>query len=411
MKEMISGWGRFPKPKAATLVKPDNQSQVETQLARGLGRSYGDAAMGEHLCVMTKLNRILSLDTKKGIITVEAGISIKELLDVIVPLGWFMPVTPGTQFVTIGGAIASDIHGKNHHVDGSFGHHVQSIKLQLADRSIRTLNRVDPLFCATVGGMGLTGTILEATFLLRKIASPFLSVTHTATHTLEELFEALEKKATYSVAWVDSFRLGKAIVMRGEHTELIGKVEKEQSHTVPSALLSPLLKPSTIKAFNHFYHWYNGRKKQFISHYVPFFYPLDALSNWNELYGSKGFIQYQCIVPKHAVCEILKLTQGCSYMVVLKKMGRGSMGDLSFPKEGYTLAIDLVASEKNLALARQLDALVLKEGGRTYLAKDATLDETTFQKMYPKYAHFATIRREVDPQKKFQSNLSRRLNL
>lgn len=408
MKETISGWGRFPKPITATLSKPDNQSQVEPHLARGLGRSYGDAAQNEHLCSTTRLNRILSLEN--GHITVEAGICFAKLLEVIVPMGWFIPVSPGTQFVTVGGAIACDIHGKNHHVSGSFGNYVTSIKLQLADGSIQTLDPSEPLFCATVGGMGLTGIILEASFSLLKIPSAFLMVSHTATKSMEELFENLEKAATYSVAWVDSFRYGKALVIRGEHTEQIGEIANMNSRTLPCSLISPMMRPSTMKMFNSLYRFF-GQKQHFVTHYTPFFYPLDAITNWNELYGKQGFIQYQCVVSKDTICKILKLTSCRSYMVVLKKMGKCGRGYLSFPQEGYTLAIDLVASPENLLLAQKLDQLVLEDKGRTYLAKDATLLPDTFQKMYPKYELFATIRANVDPQKQFQSNLSRRLNL
>lgn len=448
----ISGWGRYPvqsceleRPERYADLRPDSDSVI----ARGQGRSYGDAALNENRRVLLteRVNRLLEFDVVNGILRAEAGATLAEILNVIAPKGWFLPVTPGTKFVSLGGCVAADVHGKNHHHEGSFGDHVLGIELILADGSRVTCTPDDnaELFWATVGGMGLTGIIGEVTFKLIPIQSAHMMVRHHAAGNLEQLFRHLEDPAIddrYTVAWIDSLatgkNLGRGIAMCGHHAaaeELpvnIGdafSTSQKRSRSVPFDLPGWALNPLSIGAFNSFYYQVEGKKQQpFLTSYDPYFYPLDAIGHWNRLYGKRGFVQYQCVIPDATgfegirnLLEVLLDSRRPSFLAVLKRFGAQGRGLLSFPMAGYTLALDLpIRSGKLLAghpddglfaLLNKLDEIVLQHGGRVYLAKDARLSAESFRAMYPRYSEWLKIKNAVDPENRFSSSLARRLGI
>ena len=439
----LTGWGRYPliksKPLMATQVR-DIQSAVRNQtdqsndnfITRGLGRSYGDSALAETALLTPRLDHFLAFDDSTGEIECSAGISLADILDHFVPKGWFLPVTPGTQFVTIGGAIASDVHGKNHHLDGSFSDHLISLKLCIASGEILTCSPSEnrELFLATCGGMGLTGAIVSARFKLIPIESAFIDETTWKTDNLEEtmaLFDAHES-ATYSVAWIDCLtkgkHLGRSLLMLGEHAKQQDhadnlKIAKPSKLNVPIDMPSSLLNSFSVKAFNTLY--YNKvRQKETtrLAHYAPYFYPLDSIQNWNRLYGRNGFTQYQFVLPKAAGLEgmtriltkIVDSKRG-SFLAVLKAFGKGNDNYLSFPMEGYTLAIDFKIDQTLFAFLEELDQIVLEYGGRLYLAKDARMSEATFKQSYPNWQQFQTVREQFGADKVFNSLQSKRLGL
>lgn len=437
----ISGWGRYPV-QSCELARPERYSDLRpaaaSLIARGQGRSYGDASLNENGCVLLteRIDRLLDLDLHKGILRAEAGVTLADILDVIVPKGWFLPVTPGTKFVSLGGCVAADVHGKNHHQDGSFGDHVLGIELILADgrRMICSPAENPELFWATVGGMGLTGIIGEVTIQLIPITSTYMMVRHHAAANLEQLFALLQDPALddrYTVAWIDSMargaRLGRGIVMCGHHAaveelpvELQSPVKVKRSRFIPFDLPVGLLNPLSIGAFNALYYRLNGKKQQpFLSPYDPYFYPLDAIGQWNRLYGKRGFVQYQCVIPESSAHEGIRVllqlladSRRPSFLAVLKRFGVQSQGYLSFPMPGYTLALDLPIRDEGLfSLLDQLDQIVLQFGGRVYLAKDARLAAESFHAMYPRYTEWSKLKNEIDPQHVFSSSLSRRLGM
>ncbi len=435
----LSGWGRYPvqscelqRPERYVDLKPD----TENLITRGQGRSYGDAALNENgrVLLTERVNRFLEFDTEQGILRAEAGATLAEILDLIVPMGWFLMVTPGTKFVSLGGCVAADVHGKNHHRDGSFSACVLSIGMVLADGSQVTCSPSEKpeLFWATVGGMGLTGIIGEVTIKLVKIQSAYMQVKHHAARDLEQLFQQLQDPAIddhYTVAWIDSLakgaKLGRGISMCGHHTELeeapLGlKGTGRRNRSIPFDFPALMLNSLSISAFNGlYYHREGGKRKPFLSHYDPYFYPLDAIGNWNRMYGKRGFVQYQCVIPEAEAYEgmqqlLQKLSESRrpSFLAVLKRFGQQGKGMLSFPMAGYTLALDLPIHGHDLfALLNQLDEIVLRYGGRIYLAKDARLSADSFRAMYPRYAEWLKIKNTVDPQSRFSSSLSRRLGI
>jgi FAD/FMN-containing dehydrogenase len=424
------------RPERYADLRPDAVSLI----ARGQGRSYGDAALNENgrVLLTERVNRLLDLDANSGILRAEAGVTLAEILDVIVPKGWFLSVTPGTKFVSLGGCVAADVHGKNHHHEGSFGDHVLAIELILADGShVACSPAKDPeLFWATVGGMGLTGIIGEVTFKLNPISSAYMMVRHHAADDLPQLFQYLENPAMddrYTVAWIDSLatgkNLGRGIAMCGHHAAvqdlpvdsgdaLASKPERRRP--VPFDFLAWALNPMSIGAFNAIYYRREGSKHQpFLTSYDPYFYPLDAIGQWNRLYGKRGFVQYQCVIPERSAFDGIKAllqelsgSRRPSFLAVLKRFGPQGRGMLSFPMAGYTLALDLPIRDDGLfALLDKLDEIVLQHGGRVYLAKDARLSAGSFRAMYPRYDEWLKIKNAVDPQNRFSSSLSRRLGI
>jgi FAD/FMN-containing dehydrogenase len=410
-------------------------------IARGLGRSYGDSALNPAssggTVLLDDINHLAAFDPATGAVTCAAGVSFAELIDVFLPRGWFLPVTPGTKFVTVGGAIAADIHGKNHHVDGTFGRFVDSLDLLTADGEVLTCSpseRAD-VFWATIGGMGLTGVILRATFRLRKVESAYVNVDYRKAKNLDEafdLFQEGDQAYRYSVAWVDCLasgeNLGRSVLMRGDHAAVADlppslrsrplALRAKRTKSIPFNFPSFVLNPWSVKAFNALYYarHHDGRK---LVSYDAFFYPLDGILHWNRMYGRRGFIQYQALFPPEssragmrALLEAIAGSRMASFLAVLKSTGAANPGLLSFPKPGHTLALDLPNAEARLRnLVERLDAIVLEHGGRLYLAKDAMMSSGTFSRMYEKLDEFRGVRQRLDPRGRFSSAQARRLGI
>ena len=416
-------------------------------IARGLARSYGDAAQnaGGEVLDLVGFDRLRSIDLTTGLVVVDAGMSLDRLMRLALPLGFFVPVTPGTRHVTVGGAIAADIHGKNHHVRGSFAQHVRSLDLLLADGSVRSIgpeegSRDDiddiDLFWATVGGMGLTGVILHATVAMLPVRTSRMLVDTERAADLDDLLDRLtrtDEGYTYSVAWIDCVTRGKAmgrsVLTRGWHADpehLSAKQRRDPLRFAPSALLtappvfpSGLLNRATVAAFNEL--WFRKapvEKRGQVQEIGSFFHPLDGVSEWNRIYGPRGFVQYQFVVPFGAeetlrtALERISASGNASFLAVLKRFGPGNPGPLSFPSPGWTLALDIPVGGAGLAaLLDGLDDLVAAAGGRIYLAKDSRLRPELLAAMYPRLAAWRETRRRVDPDRTFTSDLARRLAL
>jgi len=434
VKQTLAGWGRYPQI-SAQVARPDRYAELAglaqgAALARGHGRAYGDAAISASgtTVLMTRLNRFLAFDASSGLLTAEAGVSLDEILQVVMPQGWFLPVTPGTRFVTLGGAVAADVHGKNHHHVGSFSAFVREIELFAAHGAMRCSPTENaPIFWATVGGMGMTGIIGEVTLQLKRIPSSDMQVQHRPAANLAAAFalmESVELDDEYTVAWIDCLAsgrsLGRSVFMRGHHAEgALSAGPKPAKRKMPFDLPGLALNRYSVKAFNAFYYRWEGRKQQpFRCDVAPFFYPLDGIENWNRLYGKKGFVQYQFVLPPEtaakgleAVLTRLSLSGNASFLAVLKRFGAAGSGLLSFPMPGYTLALDLPMRHDTLALLDTLDAVVLDHGGRVYLAKDARLAASSLKKMYPQLDAWRELRSQLDPEGLFVSALGRRLEM
>ncbi len=439
----LSGFGRYPKAKCrvsrpANIVEIRDYISKNTIIPRGLGRSYGDSSLNE-LGLVTEsvlMNKFLEFNEQTGVLRCEAGASYKDLLDTFVLRGWFPSVTPGTKYVTVGGAIASDVHGKNHHKEGGFSNFVRSFKILTATGDIVECSREknSDLFWATVGGMGLTGFILEAEIQLKKINSPYLDNKALKLHNIDDLFEKFEEYDAdyiYSVAWIDIVASGKKrgrnVLLLGNHSdyEKLTETLKEKSKkkyiekkvSVPFEIPFTTLNKFTVRMFNSAIYM-SSRNKENFQHYDKYFYPLDFILNWNHIYSKSGLIQYQLNVPedkgKEAIEKILQKVVaygGGSFLAVLKKMGNQD-GILSFPFKGYTLSMDFPVRKGVVEMCKQLDEIVLEYGGRTYLTKDSTLDEATFKKMYSGlWEKWMNIKHKYDPNNKFISNQARRIGL
>ncbi len=430
----IYGWGRYPTLDAQVLL-PQTQSDCadylkknQIVLPRGMGRSYGDSANSSTVIQSSYLDHFIEFDVSSGILTCEAGVTIREILELIVPCGWFIPVTPGTSFVSVGGAIASDVHGKNHHLSGAFSEHLLSFDLMLGSGEVVKVakNSYSDLFRATCGGMGLTGLILSASIQLKPIKSSQIHQMTVKTSCLEAVCEQFEANhvSTYSVAWVDCLasgrRLGRSLLMLGEHVQ-DGNLEfgKKKSLNVPIDMPSSILNQHSIKAFNSlYYHRVFSKTKRELVSFEPYFYPLDAIGNWNRLYGKAGFVQYQFVLPKSVgvkglkkILEVIVSSGKGSFLAVLKVFGKENENFLSFPIEGYTLALDFKMSQETVQLIGLLDSMVVEMGGRIYLTKDALMSETAFKKMYPEWERFEAVRAKYGAIGKFASSQSKRLGL
>lgn len=441
MKKKIANWGNYP------VMESDEQlfafdGQLEEMIRsskgfipRGNGRCYGDASLAEQTINTIRFDKILGFDADNGIFECQSGLTLDQILEVIVPKGWFLPVTPGTKFITIGGAIGSDVHGKNHHVDGTFGQHVIEMDIILADGSLITCspeNHPD-LFEATCGGMGLTGMITRVKFRLKKIPSSYIRQKQVKAANLEELIRLFEeyKHYTYSMAWIDCLQsgnsFGRGILTIGEFAkpeELNEQQRKaplalprKRSITIPFNFPSWSLNTFTVKAFNFLYYAKNIKKEiNNIVSYEPFFYPLDALLHWNRCYGKKGFVQYQFVLPleaKEGLIEILRRigAKGMgSFLVVLKVFGKQE-SLISFPFEGYTLALDFPVRKGLFEFLDELDEVVLKYGGRLYMSKDARMKPSMLEAGYPRLNEFKAIVQKYNPDSKLSSMQSDRLLL
>ncbi|NKL38744.1 FAD-binding protein [Rhizobium leguminosarum bv. viciae] len=440
----MEGWGRYPRHDSEVMDcrLPEKLSESVASraglIARGNGRSYGDAAIGERSTLMCSgLNRMTSFHSIDRSLTVEAGVLLSDVLRAFVPRGYFPPVVPGTKFVTIGGMVASDVHGKNHHRDGGFGDHVSELKLVVAGGEILTCSRTSnpELFFATVGGMGMTGIIAEATFALRSIESGWIAQRTIATENLGDALKALQQSegATYSVAWIDCLSqgasLGRSLIFAGEHATLdqVGGMPEADRFSVRNAAKISLpfdlpqwaLNRTSIAAFNELYFRAGTRKSAQTSlvHWDKYFFPLDGILEWNRLYGRRGFLQHQCVVPARDALPVLsgilerfaRSGKG-SFLAVLKKLGASS-GMLSFPMPGYTLALDLPVTQGVFRLLDEIDELVVKAGGRLYLAKDARQSRHTFEAGYPRLNAFKELRKVTGADRHFESRLAMRLGI
>jgi FAD/FMN-containing dehydrogenase len=392
----------------------------------GNGRSYGDSALNENILYTKTYNYFLDFDELSGVLTCQAGVTLGEILDAFVKRGWFLKVTPGTKLITIGGAIASDVHGKNHHTQGCFSECVEEFSIMLANGEIKNCKKGDELFHATCGGMGLTGVILTAKISLKKINSAFINQTTIKTKNLKETFEAFEnyKEMPYSVAWIDCLakneEIGKCLLMVGDFAN-DGNLEYKSKRklSIPFNFPSFALNKFSVKAFNRLYYAKakDGVSKQRVS-IDTFFYPLDAIENWNRIYGSGGFTQYQFILPKEQSFEGLKeiLTKISdsgkgSFLAVLKLYGKENENYLSFPLEGYSLALDFKIETGLFELLNTLDEVVVKYGGRIYLTKDVRVSKETFESGYPQCDKFREFRREHKMDRKFSSLQSKRVKI
>lgn len=441
MKKKIANWGNYPvmETEEKTFIFEEQLSEAilhsDNIIARGNGRCYGDASLATHTISTLKYDKVLSFDTEKGIFECQSGLTLDKILEVIVPKGWFLPVTPGTKFITVGGAIASDVHGKNHHVDGCFSHHVLDMDIVLSNgESITCSPHLNTdLFWATCGGMGLTGIITRARFDLKKIESSYIKQKQIKANNLEEVIELFEKYThyTYSVAWIDCLQKGKhfgrSILMLGEHAKLEDLDENKKKNplklpsktqiTFPFNLPSFVLNQYTIKAFNFLFYGKNlSREINNIISYEPFFYPLDAILHWNRGYGKPGFVQYQFVLPlesKKGLVEILNKISDKglgSFLAVLKIFGK--QDDLiSFPKEGYTLALDFPVRKGLFEFLDELDKVVLNYGGRIYLSKDARMKSEIFWNGYSNAHKFLDIVKKYNPNFKFNSIQANRLSI
>ncbi|MEM6973141.1 MAG: FAD-binding oxidoreductase [Pseudomonadota bacterium] len=438
----LSGWGRYPVVDC-TVSAPRSETALRAQLlcgpaiAHGNGRAYGDCAINAANTIsMRRFNRMLAFDPDTGQLVAEAGVILGDVAFAFVPRGWFPPVTPGTKFVTLGGMVAADVHGKNHHRDGSFGAFVDWIDVMVADGSVIRCSPDEnvALFERTVGGMGLTGIILRVAFRLRPVESGWIVQTTIPAHNLDAAMEAFEGSldATYSVAWIDCLatgsEAGRSLILFGEHARLadlhgnacrqpLGPAPKRKK-TLPIDAPRGLLNGLTVRAFNALY-WRNGLRSAGtrLVDWDSYFYPLDAILGWNRIYGRRGFVQFQCALPLAAsrdglaqiLNEIASAGQG-SFLAVLKRFGSQD-SQLSFPMEGYTLALDFPVSTRCLALIERLDRITIEHGGRFYLAKDGRMTPQTLRSSDPRWARFAEHRVEAGEAAAFRSAQSERLAL
>lgn len=432
----VHGWGRYPIVDATVMapVSPANCEEILCQqpaasfIPRGMGRSYGDSSLAATIISTCQLHLMLGFDANTGYVRCRAGVALADLLEVFVPRGWFLPVTPGTKFVSIGGAIASDVHGKNHHRSGCFSEYVDCFELLIGDGSIVNCSREKyaELFHATCGGMGLTGLILTVTLRLKRIQSAFIEQTIIKTHNLEETLEQFEEydNATYSVAWIDCLAtgasLGRSLLMIGEHAQDgFLHLPRKRKISIPFDMPHQLLNQYFIQTFNTlYYHRVRGKRSTQRVHYEPFFYPLDGVLHWNRLYGKNGFIQYQFVIPKAVGQEGLQdiliriaASRRGSFLAVLKVLGKGNANFLSFPQEGYTLALDFKMANGLFELLDELDAMVCDYSGRIYLTKDARMSVETFRRGYPRWEAFQAVREQYGSKGRFASLQSRRLGL
>jgi decaprenylphospho-beta-D-ribofuranose 2-oxidase len=430
----LMSWGMYPKIKNIVFRFEKKQAlkqiidEHDELIPYGNGRSYGDSALSTNIIDVRPKDYFIYFNEESGLLHVQAGVLLSEILESFVPRGWFLKVTPGTKFITVGGAIAADIHGKNHHVEGCFSECVKEFEIMLAEGEVVTCSKetTPELFKATCGGQGLTGVILDANIYLKKINSQYIDQTTIKTKNLKETFEAFEvyRDKPYSVAWIDCLakgdKIGKCLLMVGDFRD-DGKLDynvREQK-SVPFNFPSFALNNWSVRVFNWLYY---GKVKESVSKQIVdidyFFYPLDAIGHWNRIYGKNGFTQYQFILPKETSYEgleeilsaISKSGKG-SFLAVLKLYGKANDNYLSFPMEGYSLALDFKIEKGLFDLLDELDEIVVKYKGRIYLAKDVRVSKEIFEKGYPQIKTFRQYRKENKMDAKFQSHQSKRVGI
>jgi decaprenylphospho-beta-D-ribofuranose 2-oxidase len=429
----LSGWGRFPSTRQE-VARPERYAGLRPagnmfNLGRGMGRSYGDAALcNDGVVILTeRVNRLLDFDAETGLLHAEAGVTLEDILRVFLPRGWFLPVTPGTRYVTLGGCLASD---------GSFSNHVEAFELltTTGERLHVTPENNPEAFWATAGGMGLTGMIGEIWLKLQRIESAWMQVRHYTGENLDALFGLMADDTLdddYSVAWIDCLargdQMGRGVLMTAHHAAAWsldkkhkpfaqpGRVQRALPFDLPGGLLNRL----SVSAFNAIYYRRQARRDEYHDHLLHYFYPLDSIGHWNRMYGRRGFIQHQCVIPEDnaldgikALLSVLQHYGLASFLAVLKRFGAGGSGHLSFPMPGYTLAVDLpISGDAACRVAADLNAVVLEHGGRVYLAKDACLAPDEFRAMYPRYPEWLDIKRQLDPDGYMRSDLGVRLRI
>jgi FAD/FMN-containing dehydrogenase len=430
--EQVLSWGRYPKSAHQHVHKPAWNDQVPEILSSaahgsllpyGLGRSYGDSCLnsGRELIDCRRLNRILGFDESTGMLRCESGVTLSDIIDVFLPKGWFLPVTPGTRFVTVGGAIANDVHGKNHHCAGTFGAHVRRIGLHRSNDGLVTCNSEEntAMLRATIGGLGLTGVIAFADIQLKRVASPWIDAESVPFDSLKAFFDLSHEsndRFEYTVAWLDCFagKTPRGIFFRGNHSADRGKdFHPQRGPKLPFALPAWMLNRYSVKAFNTAYYKFHAAKQGAgVVGYDSFFYPLDSIRQWNLLYGRQGFLQYQCVIPEanvDALEELLDLISRSgmgSSLGVLKQFGAAApAGMLSFPRPGITVALDFqMRGERTLKLMQSLDDVVRHSGGALYPAKDARMSHDLFEASFPRWRAFVPY---IDP--KMSSSFWRRV--
>ena len=441
----LGGWGRYPveecvayRPEYAAQLRSLVLDAPETNLiARGLGRSYGDAALnlGNAVILGERFDRMLDLDPDSGILHCEASVSLASIIDHLLPRGFFFPVTPGSKHITVGGAIAADVHGKNHHRSGSMSAWLLDFRLLTASGDVLECSREShrDVFWATVGGMGLTGIILDARLQLQAVATAYMRADYERAANVDAVLTRMDETDddyAYSVAWIDCLArgrsLGRSVLLRANHAAAGDlpsrhrsdphRIQRRWEPTVPFVLPNFILNPMSMRVFNALY--YQGhRARRFVTDCNRYFYPLDSLHHWNRVFGPRGVIQYQALLPpesaREGLIELLEVIANAgsgSFLAVLKSMGEPSEGILSFPRPGKTLSLDIPYSGPDLLLLlAKLDRIVLRHGGRVYLAKDSCLQPEVFAQMYPTLPKFQEIKAALDPNQRFSSSLARRL--
>lgn len=429
MPTTLQSWGRYPRVEQAVVAVSDRGAPLPafegTALPYGNGRSYGDSCLNPDGTILHArgLDRYIAFDPATGLLRCEAGVTLAEILNISLPQGWFLPVTPGTQFATIGGCVANDVHGKNHHRAGSFGHHIHRLELLRSDGSRRICKPDDPLFGATIGGLGLTGLITWVEIVLRRVPGPWLEGETIRFGNLDEFFALSTASAAsheYTVAWIDCLargpKLGRGHFLRADHAPSDGKgvAPRGSSLAMPLTPPVPLINRLTLRPFNWlYYHRHPPRPKRATVHYQPYFYPLDGIRDWNRMYGPRGFLQHQCVLPpanardgvRELLHEIARSGTG-SFLAVLKEFGDApSRGVLSFPRPGTTLALDFPNTGGSIfALLDRLDAIVASAGGAVYPAKDARMSATLFRRAFPRWE---VMLEHIDP--RFSSGFWRRV--
>jgi FAD/FMN-containing dehydrogenase len=441
----FGGWGRFPIQESERLIPARGEELLRFQregsglIPRGNGRAYGDAAIGtRQTMVMGAFNRMRSFDPQTGFLTVEAGTLLSEIIATFLPRGYFPAVVPGTRFVTVGGMLAADVHGKNHHGIGGFGENVARFTLAAPDGAVLSCSRTENLglFLATIGGMGLTGTVLDVTLKLVPVETGWISETTMVASNLAEALRLLDARPDlpYSVAWIDCLArgqsLGRSLVCLGGHAPhdplaLPDTRASRWGRTGTQRLSVPIDVPGfalnrwSVTALNEIYFRRGAARagRPLLTDWSSYFFPLDAIGNWNRVYGGRGLLQHQCVIPVAAaepilgqMLEYIARRGNASFLAVLKRLKAGS-GMLSFPMEGYTLALDLKMEDGVFAFLDELDRLVVEGGGRLYLAKDARQSPSTFEAGYPQLQAFRRVRQELGAQRKMESYQAKRLGL
>lgn len=438
----LAGWGRYPRIDA-TVSAPRSIEDLQVlvqqgkAIARGNGRAYGDSAVSAQNTIRMKhFNRMLMFDADHGQLVAEAGILLADVLEAFLSRGWFPAVTPGTKFVTLGGMIAADVHGKNHHKDGSFGNYIDWIDVLTADGTVQRCSKTEntELFEWTIGGMGLTGIILRAAVRLRPVSSAWIEQRMLVAENIQHALELFEQShdATYSVAWIDCLQqgksMGRSLVMLGEHAEAIAVpsqyrktpllIPPKRKLSIPTEFPSWALNSLSVRAFNALYYW-NGKRKpeRQLVDWDSYFYPLDAILGWNKIYGRRGFAQFQCVIPlaqaQQGLSELLEAIAKAgagSFLAVLKRFG-AQESRFSFPMEGYTLALDFPINPKTLVLMNQLDSITLQHGGRFYLAKDSRMSRDIFKQAEYRADGYRQYRTQAGVLDAYSSAQSERLGL